>query len=345
MAPDFPIISFIVINHNGKSFLRRCLNPLKNQTVQNTEILVVDNASTDGSAEWVAQNYPDVRLIISRSNLGYAGGCNLGIQNAHGKWLFLLNSDVQPFPDWTEKMIKAMQENPQVSCFSCTIWNVDEDTGEICVETKGATLNPLGTTIPEFFSDPEMTFYPSGAVFAFPASENISLDPDYFLYYEDVLLGWSLRLRGKQVKKIPEAGVVHFPSLSVRQKPSFLISYWQERNRLLLICSTYPALTLLKILPLFLLDLCFRWYSGLLRKKNILGILLAQIHLLFSPRFLWKKRLEFAGERRNVESFCFPYLSGRILPFPSFWNSLSLAYCRIIRLPVWEVVHSGQKRK
>ncbi|MFN4181841.1 MAG: glycosyltransferase family 2 protein [bacterium] len=341
MAQTSPLISFIVVNHNSRFILRRCLSALLHQTLSDYEILVVDNASTDGSADWIAQNYPQVRLITSKVNLGYAGGINLALTHARGKYLFILNPDIIPPPNWAERLYQAMISHPEISCFSCSIANVDPITGEIHKERKGGTLNLLGSTIPEFFSDPEVTFYPSGAAFCFPASEKILLNSDFFLYYEDVLLGWMLRLQGKKIKKIPDITVLHFSSFSARKKPSSFLSYHQERNRLLLIFSLYPFFLLVKIFPLLLVDLFFRWFSSLFGRKSLAGILRAHLAILFSPHYIREKRKIYSSLHDRVEKLCIPLLSGHMLPFPSVWNTLSLAYCRLLRIPVYEIAGKG----
>ncbi|MHA2609646.1 MAG: glycosyltransferase family 2 protein, partial [bacterium JZ-2024 1] len=337
MAQTSPLISFIVVNHNARSILGKCLSALLHQTVTDYEILVVDNASSDGSADWIAQNYPQVRLITSKVNLGYAGGINLALTHAQGKYIFVLNPDIAPPPEWAQKLYQAMASQTEISCFSCSIANVDLITGEIHKERKGGTVNLLGTTIPECFSDPEMTFYPSGAAFCFPASEKISLNTDFFLYYEDVFLGWLLRLQGKKIKKIPDVTVLHFTSFSARKKPSSFLTYHQERNRLLVLFFLFPFPLLVKIFPLLLVDLAFRWFSALLGRKSLSGIFLAHLSLLFSPRYIWKKRKMYSSLHGKVEKLCIPLLSGHLLPFPSLWNTFSLAYCRLLRIPVYEV--------
>ena len=87
------IVSVIIPHHNNKQILVDCLDSLHQSIYKNFEIIVVDNASSDDSINGVRSNYPDITIIQSLKNLGYAGGCNLGARDAKGEYLFFLNND------------------------------------------------------------------------------------------------------------------------------------------------------------------------------------------------------------------------------------------------------------
>ena len=103
------LFSVVIVNYNGKHHLQRCLPSLAAQTYSSFEVIVVDNASTDGSVEWLAER-PDVRLICSQTNLGFAAGNNLGIRAAHGEWIATLNTDTQAEPDYLDQVVPLLEE-------------------------------------------------------------------------------------------------------------------------------------------------------------------------------------------------------------------------------------------
>lgn len=110
-----PFVSVIIVNYNGKHFLSACLDGLRMQTYPENsfEILVSDNASTDGSVELLRESFPWVRLIENESNLGFASGNNVAINSSQGEYLVLLNNDTVPKPDWLENLVRAAEGNPQ----------------------------------------------------------------------------------------------------------------------------------------------------------------------------------------------------------------------------------------
>ena len=105
-------ISVITVNYNGKKYLDQLICSIKLQSMTPLEIIVVDNASTDGSDEYIKKNYPEIRLIKSDVNLGFAGGNNLGVKNSNGDFIALINNDTIPDPQWLENSyISWMKKN------------------------------------------------------------------------------------------------------------------------------------------------------------------------------------------------------------------------------------------
>ncbi len=105
-----PLLSVIIPNWNGKHFLTECIDSLKEQTFQDFEILLVDNGSTDGSADFAEAQYGEfIRVLRNKENLGFAGGNNIGIRKARGEYIVLLNNDTWADPRWLEELVKATQ--------------------------------------------------------------------------------------------------------------------------------------------------------------------------------------------------------------------------------------------
>ena len=106
--------SVIVVNWNGKRYLQECLPALLAQTYSNHEIILVDNGSNDGSVDFVAEGFPEVRIIENSENLGFAAGNNVGIEVARGDYIVTLNNDTRAEPDWLEELVKVVEADPKI---------------------------------------------------------------------------------------------------------------------------------------------------------------------------------------------------------------------------------------
>jgi GT2 family glycosyltransferase len=116
-----PKLSIIVLAYNGEAFLEACLSSLLAQSGSIAEIIVVDNASTDHSVDVVQHCCPAARLIRSRTNLGFSGGCNLGLRAAAGEFLVLLNQDTRVGPGWVETLLGGLQAHADAGIMGCKI--------------------------------------------------------------------------------------------------------------------------------------------------------------------------------------------------------------------------------
>lgn len=111
----FPLVSVIIVNYNGARYLSACLDALREQTYPSDhfEAIVSDNGSADGSLELLHDNYPWVRVLANRRNLGFASGNNVAIQIAQGEYIVLLNNDTLPSPMWLENLVSVAESHPQ----------------------------------------------------------------------------------------------------------------------------------------------------------------------------------------------------------------------------------------
>ncbi len=117
---DRPLVSVVIVNYNGLHFLPGCLASLQAYLPPASEVIVVDNASTDGSPEWLETHHSEVRLIRSPRNLGFAGGNNLGAQSACGEYLLLLNNDTE-VQTALRPMLDLMAQNPSIGALGCQL--------------------------------------------------------------------------------------------------------------------------------------------------------------------------------------------------------------------------------
>ena len=200
-------VSVIIVNWNGEQFLDRCLVALMDQTIKPHEIILVDNASTDGSLE-IARRFPSVRLLAQNSNTGFARGNNLAINAAAAgsEWIALLNPDAFPEPRWLEECLLSAQHNPQFDIFASKLLNAADPTvldgagdayhvsGLVWRTAHGIPASALqGSEYEVFSSCAAAALYRRSALL-----EVGGFDEDFFCYVEDVDLGFRLRLAGSR---------------------------------------------------------------------------------------------------------------------------------------------------
>ncbi len=234
-------LSIIILNYNTRELLRDCLNSIKKSKLNNYsyEIIVVDNASTDGSARMVEEEFEEVKLIINRKNLGFAAGNNRGFQKAKGKYVLLLNPDTIIQPETLKTMIAFMEENPKVGAATCRVELPDGRLDDACHRgfptpwNAFAYFSGLAKIFPKFkpFTGYTLTHLPldktheiDSGVGAFLmirskiGKELNWLDEDYFWYGEDLDFCYRLREKGWQVMFVPKTKIIHYKGVSSGMK-------------------------------------------------------------------------------------------------------------------------------
>jgi GT2 family glycosyltransferase len=114
-----PKASIIIPHWNGREHLQVCLTSLRNQTFADFEVILVDNASTDGSQEFVRQEFPEVQIVQLKENLGFTGACNAGYGTAKGAYIILLNNDTEAEPGWLAALVDAFERHPEAGSLAC----------------------------------------------------------------------------------------------------------------------------------------------------------------------------------------------------------------------------------
>ena len=237
-------VSLIVLNWNGKHHLERCLPSLQALSYPAYEIIVVDNGSTDGSVDYVARAYPDVRLVETGFNLGYAGGMNVGIAHSKADVVILLNNDIIVPPHWLGAFMTGLETDPRVGIAGCKLFFSD---GVTLQHTGGWVTFPRGVSGHYGYREPDTGTYETladmeyvtGAAMAIrrPVLDEIGLlDADFFpIYYEDVDISFRAREAGWRVLYVPGASLIHLESATmVRDSPTYLRFLNQGRLRFLL---------------------------------------------------------------------------------------------------------------
>lgn len=265
-----PLASVIIVNYNGRSHLPACLNSLLNDDGVEMEIIVVDNASSDGSADLVAAAYPQARLIHSRENLGFGGANNLAAAHAQGEYLAFLNQDTVVTTGWLEALIHALEQTPQAGLSTPQILLLDQPDQ---VNAAGNEMHLTGLTLcrglydpAEQWQQPDRVTAVSGAAFVMRRSLFIALggfDADFFMYFEDTDLSLRARLLGYDCRYVPQAVVYHDYALRFGPRKT----YYEERNRYATLLKTLRWPTLILLLPLWLLGELVTWGFVLTRDR------------------------------------------------------------------------------
>ncbi|MDD4484294.1 MAG: glycosyltransferase family 2 protein [Methanoregula sp.] len=249
-----PLVSVVVVNFNGKKFLDRCLSSLARQTFRDFEVILVENGSSDGSADFVRVRYPSVILVETGKNLGFAGGTNAGIRMAQGKFIFTLNNDTIADPCMLEEIIRPMQADPAVGMCGAKMTFPDGriNSTAICLSRSGAAWDrSMGEPDRGQYDTPEDVFGPcaGAALYRRAMLDDVGLfDEDFFLFMEDVDLAFRGRLAGWGCRYVPTARVVHIHGGTAGFKSDLSI-YYGNRNLVWYVVKNFPSRTLLLSSP------------------------------------------------------------------------------------------------
>lgn len=297
-------ITVVIVNWNSGPLLAECLERLAAQTLRPAAILVVDNASSDGS-EAVAEQFPAVRLLRMGANLGFAAGNNAALGLCATEFVALLNPDAFPEPDWLSRLYAAAEARPDVAAFGSRQLR-HEDAGTLDGVGDAYHVSGLvwrqghGARHTAHSVVPRAIFSPCAAAALYrrqALAEVGGFDEDFFCYVEDVDLGFRLRLAGHEALYVPDAVVRHVGSATTGGQHSDFSLYHGHRNLVWAFVKDMPGALFWALLPLHLLlnvgtVAWFAWRGRaavILRAKRdaALGV----------PR-MWAKRRAVQAERK-----------------------------------------------
>lgn len=301
-----PRVSVIIVSYNKKELLGETLAGLRRQSFRDFEIIVVDNASTDGSAEFVAATFPDARLIVSNENTGFAKGNNIGIESARGEFIAFLNNDAVPEKTWLSELLDAAARHPEAGFFASRVLRQEDPTR---LDTAGDGITFAGTAYRRGHLQPAMDYAREEFIFGASGSaafyrrsvlEEIGLfDEDFFAVYEDVDLSFRAQLAGYKCRYVPTAIVYHRGSSTIGKFSEFYV-YQTQRNVEFFFFKDIPALLLAFLLPQHLLYDLFGWLYFTFRQHRGGAFWRAKGDALKSmPRILRKRKIIQA--KRKVE--------------------------------------------
>ncbi len=251
---DAPFFSVVVPTYNGLRHMAGVLSALQQQTFSDCEVIVVDDASSDATAQWVAENHPWVRLIVNRRNIGFAASCNTGAAAARGRYVVLLNNDTEPAATWLAELARTIAAHPNAAIVASKLLLYDRrDTLHTTGDMLGTDGIPRNRGVWEqdrgqYDAGGEI-FSGCGGASAYRKDVWLALggfDEDFWMYLEDVDLGFRAQLLGCAAVFAPEARVYHRLSQSGGDT---LASYYVGRNTIWLIAKNMPRSLLLRNAP------------------------------------------------------------------------------------------------
>ena len=298
---ESPLVSIIVLNYNAGELLLNCINSLKKSTYTNLEILVVDNISSDDSQKKCKEKFPDIKLIQNDKNLGYCGGNNIGIKQAKGKFIVILNPDTIVEPNCINELILAYNKFGeglyQPKILSLNEENIIQSTGNMLHVFGFGFARDKGNKVEEKIEEIEEIGYASGTCL-FTSREVIDkvglLDEFLFLYHDDLDLGWRAAQIGINSYYVPKSKIFHVESYSLKWASKKF--YWLERNRKYCILTHYSKKTYDKMrFSLILVDL-FVW--AFYFSKGFLGVKIkAELDIRKNKKNIEKKYHELEGKK------------------------------------------------
>jgi GT2 family glycosyltransferase len=258
-----PLVSLVTVNYNGRALLETFLQSVDAQEfpAERLELIVVDNGSSDGSAEFVRERFPSARVIENSSNLGFATANNQGADCARGRYLALLNNDMRLDPRWVGEMVRYLErQSPELVCAGSLILSWDGtqiDFGGSTMAFNGVGFQLHAGALPEQVQDyPERILFPCGGAMMIERDvylEAGGFDGDFFAYLEDVDLGWRLWLLGYEVGFCHDAVTYHLHNATSRLFAEYRKNVLVERNALASMIKNYGDDTLAVTLPAALL--------------------------------------------------------------------------------------------
>ena len=285
-----PLVSIIILNYNAGKLLLNCIDSVFKSTYQNFEVIVVDNLSTDNSHVRCKEKFEKIQLIENKENLGYCEGNNIGIRNANGEFIIILNPDTVVEPNWLNHLMFAYNKFGeglyQPKFFSLNEKLVLQSTGNMLHIFGFGFARDKGKIDNEKIKSIEKINYASGTCL-FTSKIVLDkiglLDPFLFLYHDDLDLGWRAAHIGINSFYVPKSIIYHAESYSIKWSSKKF--YWLERNRKYCLLTHYSKETYAKMrLSLFLVDLCV-WLFYL--SKGFLGAKIkAELDIFRNRKFI-----------------------------------------------------------
>jgi len=284
-------LSVVIVSYNAKAHLTNCLRSLYQHTsLRPLEVMVVDNASTDGSLAMLARDFPEVRAIGSPDNIGFSGANNLAMREAKGRFLLLLNNDAMVTPGAVDTMLRIIQERPEVAVLGPLLRNED---GSVQI-SYGRMLSFHAEAVQKFLSKgyargnaflrryvetrSKKEAYPdwvSGACLMIRAEilDKVGMfDDRFFMYSEEVDFCERVRRGGHRILYTPRAEVIHLGGKSTEANPE-KAAFEYRRSQLYFYSKHYGRARVRLLKSYLLFSIVIRWILGGPAQRRLQGML------------------------------------------------------------------------
>lgn len=339
-----PEVTVATINWNGIKFIKEFFDSVKDQNfpLEKTEVLMIDNGSTDGSRELVREKYPFVKIIELEKNYGFAEACNIAFRSSSSDLFLISGNDTIMPPTFVSDMISEIKRL-KIAVIVSNDYPIGSDLSSfrprdtvniICGNAVGS-INEFNST-----AIPRGTFIVNKKQIA-----GDLFDGDYFAYGEDAWLGFKLLLQGKEVAYSNKCRLWHYGAATGSKLPT--LNFYTERNRLLNIFTFFKLKTIIKIFPLLIIDffLKFLSFTFMLNFKRLSNFLKAHAWMFLNVRKIMKKRIALQAERRFDDEKIISIMSYKLYGYQRggkkiFFNLIDKfmeIYCRLVGLRVYEL--------
>ncbi len=315
-----PRLFSVVIPHwNGRQHLPTCLDALRNQTYQPVEVIIVDNASTDGSQAFIRKHYRETRLLELPENRGFTGACNAGMQAARGDFVCLLNNDTEVEPTWAAEVVAAFDRHPGAGMIASKMLLFSQrdhiHTAGDYVRIDGLPGN-RGVWQPDGpdYNEEIAVFSACGGSSTYRRAllDDVGLlDDDFFFSMEDIDLGWRSQLAGWTCIYAPKAIVYHHLAATGGGKTA---SFYDGRNTIWTLVKNYPPELWRKYRGLVIgaqwrrFTEALRAWRGEAARARMRGMIAG---LLGLPRMIRKRRVIQSSRRVDAA-----YIESMLTPIP-----------------------------
>jgi GT2 family glycosyltransferase len=315
-------IAILIVNWKSSAMLLRCLECIDKQEFVKPDIFVLDNSRDDPLAEVYCSRFSSVQFYKSERNIGFAAGNNLLFQKTKGyEWVALVNPDAFLEPDWLSKMLSATIAHPEFSFFaSRLILSVNHEI----LDGDGDTMHVSGWAwregncqpVPHDIIKPHEIFSAcaAAALYRRDAFESLAgFDEDFFCYFEDVDLGFRLRLAGHRCFLVPDAVAYHVGAATTGNRHSDFVVYHGHRNMVWAYVKNMPDVLFWSLLPAHILInlVTIIWFS---LHGQVVVILKAKWDALCGISRMWKKRRDIQIKRTASIAEIWKILNKSFLP-------------------------------
>jgi len=270
---DASLVSIIIPHLRGKEILFRCLSALRaassgrNAELFSQEIVIVDNAGSDGSVAAAKSAYPEIIVLRAQKNLGFAGACNLGIRKTRGEFIVLLNDDAEVTSGWLGPLLACLRDDERVAACQPKLLSLQQPGQFDYAGASGGLLDVFGYPFSRGrifqaiekdagqYDEAMDVFWASGACMMLRRSALNTvglLDEDFFAHMEEIDLCWRLHLAGYRVRVVPSSVVRHQSGSTLREHSPQKI-YLNHRNSLIMLLKNYSWLSTVLVFPLRLI--------------------------------------------------------------------------------------------
>ena len=253
-------VTIIIPNYNGKHFMEPCLQSLSEQTCRDFKVLVVDNASSDGSLEYMSEHYPDIEVISLKKNYGFSKAVNVGIEHSTTPYVILLNNDTTVDTHYVEEMIKAIEKSPRIFSVSSKMIQMYhpeliDSAGDLYTLMGWGVCRGTGRPVSNYTkADQIFTACAGAAIYRREVFDEIGyFDEMHFAYLEDLDVGYRARIAGYDNIYCPTAMVYHVGSGTSGSKYNPFKVKLAARNNIYLNYKNMPLLQLaVNLVPILL---------------------------------------------------------------------------------------------